>query len=258
MKRALLLCLIFFIALSSFALDLQKIEELVFEYTNAQRSKFGLYRLKEYEGLNKTARYHSGNMAGSGFFSHTDQHGLSPQERAGQLLPGLLGGIGENIAYVSGSDEKTIASDLLRSWMNSEGHRANILSSEYTHLGVGVSLAGERVYATQNFGNLVAELTDAIPQNVNFGDKLSLNFKYLNNDPKESITIYIIFPDRAAKYFLPSGRYYEGLGLYEPRWVKDTESFSIDVKFDKGHGIYSIVMGNNGNYFPYGINIDIK
>jgi len=59
---------------------------------------------------------------------------------------------GENIAYIGGvSDPTALANQFMTNWMNSEGHRKNILSTNFESIGVGVYKAGNRVYATQEF-----------------------------------------------------------------------------------------------------------
>ena len=59
---------------------------------------------------------------------------------------------GENIAYVGGmTDPNAIADKIMTNWMNSSGHRANILSTNFSSIGVGVYKSGNRVYATQEF-----------------------------------------------------------------------------------------------------------
>ncbi len=54
----------------------------------------------------------------------------------------------ENIATGFGTTESEIATNLVESWMNSPGHRANILNPDYTHIGVGIVHAA----ATKYFG----------------------------------------------------------------------------------------------------------
>ena len=95
-------------------------------------------------------------MASHHFFSHTDHRGRSPQRRTALLYPHILGGIGENIALNHGRSEEEIAENLVVSWMHSPGHRANILSRDYSYVGNGVALDPKRskgrlnhYYATQ-------------------------------------------------------------------------------------------------------------
>jgi hypothetical protein len=59
---------------------------------------------------------------------------------------------GENLARFRGTPEATLAQDAVTGWMNSPGHRANLLDGGFTHIGIGVARGpnGE-VYITQNF-----------------------------------------------------------------------------------------------------------
>jgi uncharacterized protein YkwD len=84
-------------------------------------------------------------MAERGFFSHTDSDGRDPWDRAGAAGIDYLRA--ENIAR--GQDT---ASDVMSSWMDSSGHRANILNCEYTKLGVGVHFGDGGPWWTQSFG----------------------------------------------------------------------------------------------------------
>ncbi len=78
-------------------------------------------------------------------FSHTRPDGSSCFTVLGQL--GInYGGAGENIAYGQSSPE-----EVMTAWMNSDGHRANILNSSFTKLGVGVYSSGGTLYWAQMF-----------------------------------------------------------------------------------------------------------
>ena len=59
---------------------------------------------------------------------------------------------GENIAYIGGvSDANALAEQFMTNWMNSQGHKENILSTKFSSIGVGVYKIGNKVYATQEF-----------------------------------------------------------------------------------------------------------
>ena len=92
------------------------------------------------------ARQHSRDMAERNYFSHTNLEGEGPSDRVRRS--GISGWrrVGENIAYGQDSPQ-----EVQTTWMNSSGHRANILSSSYTHVGVGVYDEGGRLYWTQVF-----------------------------------------------------------------------------------------------------------
>ena len=78
-------------------------------------------------------------------FSHTRPDGRSCFTALSDL--GIsYGGAGENIAYGQSSPE-----EVMTAWMNSSGHRANILNSSFTKLGVGVYKSGNTIYWVQLF-----------------------------------------------------------------------------------------------------------
>ena len=89
------------------------------------------------------ARAHSADMRDRGYFDHVDPEGLDPFDRAEQA--GLTA-LAENIA-VGQPDPAAVMAD----WMNSPGHRANILDCSLTHLGVGVAQGDGGPWWTQLF-----------------------------------------------------------------------------------------------------------
>ena len=61
---------------------------------------------------------------------------------------------GENIAYIGGDMNESLevlAQQFMSNWMNSSGHRANILSNNFSSIGIGVYRYRDKVYATQEF-----------------------------------------------------------------------------------------------------------
>ena len=121
-------------------------EILVFEITNSFRSKNGIPQLVYDDAIAETARKHSKDMIDRNFFSHYNPDGLSPFERMN--ADGILYSYaGENIA--AGYDDPM---EVVYGWINSSGHRSNLLSGNFTRLGVGVVFGGSyRLYYTQNF-----------------------------------------------------------------------------------------------------------
>ena len=65
------------------------------------------------------------------------------------VTPPTTGGSTENNTVVS--DPTELANQFMNNWMNSEGHRKNILSTNFSSIGVGVYKIGNKVYATQEF-----------------------------------------------------------------------------------------------------------
>lgn len=108
---------------------------------NAQRAQRHLRPLRLSRKLSKAARGHSRAMARRRFFSHTSPNGtdfLERIRRTGYLSGARSWAVGENIAYGSG-DRSTVRA-IGAAWMDSPPHRANILSSSYRAIGIGIAL----------------------------------------------------------------------------------------------------------------------
>lgn len=118
-------------------------EQKVVELTNQERAKNGLKPLALDTALSKVAREKSRDMQSKGYFSHTSPTYGSPFDMMKKF--GITyRSAGENIAMGQPTPEAVV-----KAWMNSEGHRANILNSGYTHIGVGHVASGN--YWTQMF-----------------------------------------------------------------------------------------------------------
>lgn len=113
--------------------------------TNDARRSAGLGELICDEGLTRAAYLHSNDMCTQGYFSHTSRDGRSFTDRI-RAQGVSYGYAGENIAWGQAS-----ASEVHQTWMNSRGHRANILGSGYRRIGVGYEPCGGRPYWTQDF-----------------------------------------------------------------------------------------------------------
>jgi len=98
---------------------------------NQERAKIGLGQLKFDVNLRTVARSHSTDMFERGYFSHYSPEGETVADRAMDAGIDFLV-IGENLAYAPTLESAH------KGLMNSEGHRANILSSDYGRIGIGV------------------------------------------------------------------------------------------------------------------------
>ena len=118
----------------------------VLRLVNQERSKQGLKSLQLSSNLTSIATTKSKDMAINNYFSHTSPTYGSPFEML-QHFGVSYRSAGENIA----AGQKT-AQEVMNAWMNSSGHRANILNSSYTELGVGYYKGGSYGhYWTQEF-----------------------------------------------------------------------------------------------------------
>jgi len=126
--------------------SVQTQENEVVRLVNVQRVNNGLQILKINWQLSRVARYKSQDMVNKGYFSHTSPTYGSPfamMENFGIKFSAA----GENIA----EGQRTPA-EVMNAWMNSPGHRANILSPSYLEIGVGLAKDKNGVcYWTQEF-----------------------------------------------------------------------------------------------------------
>ncbi|WP_405978411.1 CAP domain-containing protein [Streptomyces sp. NBC_00158] len=120
-------------------------EAEVLALVNQERAQAGCVPVRANPPLAALAGAFSKDMAVRGFFDHTDPDGNSPWQRAQNA--GVSGMGGENIARGQGD-----AKSVMQAWMNSPGHKANILNCEFRTLGVGVYFASGGPWWTQDFG----------------------------------------------------------------------------------------------------------
>lgn len=118
-------------------------EREVIRLVNEIRVQNGLKPLTENWELSRVARYKSQDMVDNRYFSHTSPTYGTPFQMIKAF--GLsYRSAGENIAYGQKTPQAVV-----NAWMNSSGHRANILNSSYTQIGVGYVSNGH--YWTQMF-----------------------------------------------------------------------------------------------------------
>lgn len=125
----------------------QAIHELVNEERDHQTVKL------RYSGrLGEVARGHSKDMAENGYFSHTAPGGQTLQDRYERYGISCSRG-GENIYRTSstGIGPDALARNAVESWMNSAGHRENIMRNQFSEEGIGVYYGEDYVYVTQDF-----------------------------------------------------------------------------------------------------------
>jgi uncharacterized protein YkwD len=125
----------------------------ILDLTNSERTKGGLQPLRLNAKLNESAQAHSQDMAIADYFSHTGANGSNAGDRAASA--GYhYSSLGENIAagYIT-------PEEVVQGWMNSPGHRANIMNGSYQELGVGYYYLADdtgnvnyNYYWTQEFG----------------------------------------------------------------------------------------------------------
>lgn len=122
-------------------------ENEVIRLTNVERAKKGCGKVKLNTKLRTAMRGHTQDMANRNYFSHDSQDGRSPWDRAKSA--GYQTPIGENIA--KGQRD---AAEVMRGWMDSPGHKANILNCDAKAIGVGLSYDGGTPIWGQLFGSV--------------------------------------------------------------------------------------------------------
>jgi len=132
------------------AADTSSAEQAVIDLSNAYRAQSGLPPLARDESIMSIARSRSADMVARGYFGHND-----PVTGALMAKPQVLalgyGRAGENI-YWSGTSLTNLPSQSVDWFMGDPPHRANILNSGYTAIGVGIVWNGLGWTLTQNFG----------------------------------------------------------------------------------------------------------
>jgi len=125
---------------------------------NRERSARGLRPLRENGKLRRAALGHSADMVAGGYFAHDSRAGADMAERI--LRTGYARNrswsLGENIAWGTGS--LATAAEIQRAWMESPGHKANILRRQFREIGIGIAVGapigsgGDGATYTADFG----------------------------------------------------------------------------------------------------------
>jgi uncharacterized protein YkwD len=126
------------------------VESQVIALVNTERANAGCAALTADSRLTTAARGHSSDMASRGYFDHNTLEGVTVGTRvtnAGYRWSA----VGENIAW-----GQATATAVMKDWMNSPGHKANILNCSFKNIGVGMAYnSSRRPYWTQDFGTLM-------------------------------------------------------------------------------------------------------
>ncbi|WP_082631736.1 SafA/ExsA family spore coat assembly protein [Cytobacillus praedii] len=122
------------------------VEDQVVQLVNQERARYGLNPLKSNWELARVARYKSQDMIDRKYFDHNSPTYGTPFQMMKSFGISYRSA-GENIAA-----GQSIPNEVVQAWMNSEGHRKNILSSTFTEIGVGYVKGGSYGhYWTQMF-----------------------------------------------------------------------------------------------------------
>jgi len=106
---------------------------------NRERRARGMRKLRTNKRLGRAAKGHAGDMVRRDYFAHDSLSGQSFTDRirrTGYMSHARSWQVGENIAW--GTGERGTPHEIVNVWMNSPGHRANILQRRFREIGIGV------------------------------------------------------------------------------------------------------------------------
>jgi uncharacterized protein YkwD len=136
-------------AFTNFVGDFDDDEDEIFALVNNERRKKRLSNLNWDDDLARVARKYSQQMAKGNFFSHYDKNGGGMEDRAAAAKI-KWSEIGENLYFCQGMED--FNEPAVKGWMNSPGHRQNILGKTYTDTGIGIAESRDgKIYITQLF-----------------------------------------------------------------------------------------------------------
>ncbi|MFN3311900.1 MAG: CAP domain-containing protein [Hyphomonas sp.] len=153
-------------ALSQEADELAELREAALERTNASREEADLGAFTRSDVLSEAAQSHAEDMLERDYYDHVSPEGETPFDRFLTAGGNSWAVSGENIATCTGCaappdvDRVDAFHD---GWMQSPGHRENILSEGFDSFGFGIAGAGSTVYAVQTFSGPGADAAGAGP-----------------------------------------------------------------------------------------------
>lgn len=220
------------------------IEDYVFDLVNKERQKHKLPSYKKETPLVIAARQHSKEMIEMNYFSHDSPRDewKEPYQRA--YYAGFLEAyVGENIAYNFGENDKAVAANLMKTWLKSPGHRANILNKEYTHLGVGV-VKTRKNYEGYDYDYYYA--TQVFAQKY---------YDYSGISMRDDGNAYVLSGSVTPRFDVKSVRVLLDDDDMEGKSVKAGEPFAFTVKIKKNSGRHKIGLFPD-NFVKYQFFID--
>ena len=239
----------------SSSLDMTALNADIFTLTNDERVQRKLDALSLDPMLAEIAARHSRDMVDRNYHAHVSPEGDGPAQRVGKLHRTLFGSASENVAFNSSLQAPVdrLATRFNRGWMNSLGHRRNILSSTSNRLGVGCSdapdaqLIGNTMRkCTQLFARAFAYAESPIPEAVDAGDSI---FVRLTAEPGHALPVAIIQTDLLTDRVVPNGKVIPltnrggiAAGQLQILGPPGLYGLSIHVPVDAS-GRYSIVSG---------------
>lgn len=152
------------------------------ELVNSSRGEHGLEPLKLEEGLSEAAQAHADDMLRRDYYAHESPEGDTVRDRYRRAGGEDGRAVAENIARSEGPaqpPEPETVERLHRGWMNSPGHRENILGN-FTGFGFGLAHSGNRLYAVQTFAGPGSPLGDGEARPIGPAEQSRLAADILN------------------------------------------------------------------------------
>lgn len=260
-------------------------EQLILELVNKERAAAGLEPLATDGRINAAAQKHSEWMADGRVLNHTGSGGSSPWDRM-KAEGWTEYPMGENIAYnpfnqhqpISGAYvPQAIVEGMHTGWMNSSGHRANILSANYTVIGIGDAIGGHpsasnhsTSYATQNFAGTTKNYVTGVvfddadgDKFFDIGEELGSAKVTIVNGSGQTVATTTTDPGGGYSIALANGSYtarYTGTGIdgtIEKSFSITGKNVKVDVKDgSEGGGTTPPPTGGSGNDTIYYTNGD--
>jgi hypothetical protein len=175
-----------------------------------------------------------------------------------RLHPELVARVGENIHHVMitpGFDlsEKIgleqITREAMDALMKSPGHRANILSPGYDHVGIGYAGSGEDVYITQTFAEEICRLDSSPPRAWPRDSALTLRGRLIADYPLAGFAAFLKVPDPQAGFAYGKGRVTVGGKFLKVEPLSDRR-FQLSFKLDAEKGDYQLMLGREEKLIP--------
>ncbi len=161
------------------------LEWKMLRFLNKDRQENGLNTVKMQKDLREVARKHSFDMAEKEYFDHINPKKQSPSDRL-NLARITEACSGENLAKIKGYPNPTLEAEI--GLMNSPGHRANILNSDFNCVGIGVIKSKEEIYYfTQNFARRELFFKHRLPKKIRLKKGLKISGYVLSTKIKKLI-----------------------------------------------------------------------
>jgi len=220
----------------------------VFDLTNNVRTERGRATLTRDTTLAQIACRHNQDMLVHGYTGHKDAGGRTPGDRVAREHRRLIGTAGENVADgeplpmdASREDAAAWAGAVVKRWMNSDGHRSNVLRPQFTHLGACVSQTSSASRTTQVFANAWAYLDEPLPWTMPAGDSLAVSVTAIR--AQDAPVAYAFVPpteplgdafdgDDQRRAFQDTLHLPDAAGVYGSRFL-----------FSDGEGRYVVISG---------------